>query len=442
METFKLLRLVLCLLLVLCIVIKPTECVCRSDEHAPQTYRCDWWEDLELIRRKELVQELVIRNEMPFVCNYAAFVRFPRVKYLRLPSGLFMSVGKDCFNGLKEIAEIDLKNNDLNEFHFESLHNSTLAYLTLTSNLLRSIKFDGIVLPKLRHLILSKNLLETLYVDTDNMESIIDISADNNHIHTFFVASDSLFSLRLSENEIVGFGAENLKCPTLQFLHIQNNHIRRISVDVFKNLPKVLEIYMDGNPLEVLDTSFQNVTEFSLHEDMIIIKREGRDSFSIHLDWGTVQQLVFSSNRIRSYNLLRRLENSVQELNLDHNELTQIGEGDLATFTNLFVLDMSHNRIATVHYEAFERLTKLHTLNLAHNCIQHLSGVLFHSLRSITSISLTTNLLTYFPIPGWDNQTNLIEQKPEYHVSGRRAAQLIGFVRFLRFVPLSPLCSR
>lgn len=409
------------LLLYLCIAfISPSVAVCRSDEHQPNNFKCDWWEDLEQIRRKDLVEELVIRNEMPFMCNAASFVRFPNVKYLRLPSGLFMSVGRDCFNGLKRIGEIDLKNNDLSEFHFNSLNGSTLAYLTLTGNLLRSLSFEGMVLPHLRHLILSKNLLETFYVDRENFPSIIDISADNNHIHTFFIASDSLYTLRLSENDIVGFGADNLKSSSLEYLHMQNNRIRRISLDVFKNLPKVLEIFLDGNPLEVLDCSFSNVTEFSLHENMIIVKRAERESFSVHLDWWRLQQLVFSSNHIRSYNLLRRLENSVVELNLDHNELTEIGEGDLATFTNLFVLDMSYNRITTIHYEAFDRLSKLHTLNLAHNCIQHLSGVLFGSLRSITSISLATNLLTYFPIPGWDNQTNLITQN-EYHVSGALA---------------------
>lgn len=404
------------LLHILTTTVKESSAICRSDEHQPQNFKCDWWEDLEQIRRKELVEELIIRNEMPFMCTSAAFVRFPRVKYLRLPSGLFMSVGRDCFNGLKQIAEIDLKNNDLNEFHFNSLNDSTLAFLTLTGNLLRSLNFEQMVLPRLRHLILSKNLLETLYVDRYNFPNIIDISADNNHIHTFFIASDALYTLRLSENDIVGFAADSLKSRSLEYLHLQNNRIRRISLDSFKNLPKVKQIFLDGNPLEVLECSFSNVTEFSLHENMIIVKREDHASFSVHLDWWKVQQLVFSSNRIRSYNLLRRLENSVQELNLDHNELTQIGEGDLATFTNLFVLDMSHNRISTIHYEAFDRLSKLHTLNLAHNCIQHLSGVLFNSLRSITSITLTTNLLTYFPIPGWDNQTNLITQT-EYHVS-------------------------
>lgn len=396
---------------------KESSAICRSDEHQPQNFKCDWWEDLEQIRRKELVEELIIRNEMPFMCTSAAFVRFPRIKYLRLPSGLFMSVGRDCFNGLKQIAEIDLKNNDLNEFHFNSLNDSTLAFLTLTGNLLRSLTFEQMVLPRLRHLILSKNLLETLYVDRYNFPNIIDISADNNHIHTFFIASDALYTLRLSENDIVGFAADSLKSRSLEYLHLQNNRIRRISLDSFKNLPKIKQIFLDGNPLEVLECNFSNVTEFSLHENMIIIKREDHASFSVHLDWWKVQQLVFSSNKIRSYNLLRRLENSVQELNLDHNELSQIGEGDLATFTNLFVLDMSHNRISSIHYEAFDRLSKLHTLNLAHNCIQHLSGVLFNSLRSITSITLTTNLLTYFPIPGWDNQTNLITQT-EYHVSG------------------------
>lgn len=404
----------LCLLL--CFLIPPTDSVCRSDDQQPHNYKCDWWEDIELIRRKELVEELVIRNEMPFICSSAAFVRFPRVKYLRLPSGLFMSVGRSCFNGLKQIAEIDLKNNDLNEFHFDSLNGSTLSFLTLTGNLLRSLNFEGMVLPQLRHLILSKNQLETLYIDRYNFPNIVDISADNNHIHTFFISSDHVYTLRLSENDIVGFAAENLKSRSMEYLHMQNNRIRRIALDSFKNLPKVLEIFLDGNPLEVLDCSFSNLTQFSLHENMIIVKGDDREAFSVHLDWWKVQQLVFSSNKIRNYNLLRRLENSVQELNLDHNELTQIGEGDLGTFADLFVLDMSYNRISTIHYEAFARLTKLHTLDLSHNCIQHLSGLLFLSLRSITSISLTTNLLTYFPIPGWDNQTNLITQG-EYHVS-------------------------
>lgn len=402
-------------LLLIFSVIQPSLSICRSDEHLPHNFKCDWWEDLEQIRHKELVEELVIRNQMPFMCNHAAFVLFPRIKYLRLPSGLFMSVGRACFNGLKSIEEIDLKNNDLNEFHFDSLNGTTLTYLTLTGNLLRSLTLDGILLPNLRHLILSKNLMETLYIGYENFPRIIDISADNNHIHTFYIASDTLHTLRLSENDIVGFSADSLRSHSLQYLHMQNNRVRRIALDVFDNLPKVLEIFLDGNPLEVLDCSLANVTEFSIHEDMIIIKREHRDAFSIHLDWWKVQQLVFSSNRIRTYNLLRRLVNNVQELNLDHNELTQIGEGDLATFTNLFVLDMSYNRISTIHYEAFDRLPKLHTINLAHNCIQHLSPLLFLSLRSITTLTLTTNLLTYFPIPGWDNQTNLITVN-DYHV--------------------------
>lgn len=403
-------------LFILLLTPDPTAGVCRTMENEPQNFKCDWWEDLEVIRNKELVQELIIRNEMPFMCNSASFVRFPRIKTLRLANGMFMNVGKDCFNGLKDIVNIDLKNNDLNEFHFDSLNGSTIEYLTLTSNLLRSLHVEGVVLPKLRHLILSKNQLETLYVVSDSMPRIIDLSADNNHIHTFFIVSDSVHTLRLSENDITGFGADNLKSHSLAYLYMQNNRMRRVSLDAFKNLPKVLEIFLDGNPLEVLDGSSQNLTEFSLYQDMIIMKGVHRAAFSIHVDWWKIQQLVFSSNNIRSFNSLRRLQNAVQELNLDHNELTAIGGGDLGMFSKLFVLDMSYNRISTIHYEAFDHLTRLHTLNLAHNCIQHMSGLLFESLRSITTVSLATNLLTYFPLPGWDNTTNLITQR-DYHVS-------------------------
>lgn len=390
---------------------------CREDVFQPQKFKCRDWEDLELIYNKTLIEELIIENPWPFRCDYAAFVLYPRLKYLRLPKGSLMYVGRHCFDGLKQITEIDLKNNDVEEFHFESLNNSTISFLTLTGNILRSLALDGIVVPRLRHLIVAKNQLETLYVERSNFPEIIDISADNNHMHTFFVTSDVLHTLRLSENDIVAFGPEHLTAPRLEYLLLQNNRIRKISVDSFQNIPRIQEISLEGNPLEVVDFSYGNITDFSIHENRLIARKaEWENTFAINLDWRFVQQLRFSHNDIRSYNLLRRLDNGIQELNLDHNKLRKIGEGDVATFTNLFVLDLSHNRIASIHYEAFDRLHRLHTLKLNNNCLQSLSGALFDSLNSLTNINLDTNLLTYFPIPGWNNRTNQIKLT-EYHVS-------------------------
>lgn len=398
--------------------ISSCSCFCETSDFGQNHYTCNTLEDLAKISKKNEATTIVVKqHQMPFRCSQPVFQDFPKTRQIRIQDGAVISVGQNCFIGLYEIDEIDLKYNRITDFDASSLNGSNVSWLILTGNQLTSMGFKELVLPKLRHLILSKNKLNNLIVERGNFPTLIEISADNNEITSFQIVNNEIYSLTISENKIRAFFADNLRAPNLHFLHLERNKLTGIHSHALQNLPKLKEIRLEGNPIEMVDFGFANVTHFRITDDNIIITQERKEEpLSIFVNWENVQRLILSSNKIKTFKIQRYVSNGIEELKLDNNLIETIDRDDLKIFNNLFMLDLSNNRISSINYDSFSMLRKLHTLNLNNNCIQSLSASLFNSLPSIVNINLSYNLITYFPIPGWNNQTQEVRMT-EFHVS-------------------------
>ena len=80
----------------------------------------------------------------------------------------------------------------------------------------------------------------------------------------------------------------------------------------------------------------------------------------------------------------------LEELNLDHNQLTTLPQGVFDPLVRLRVLDLSHNQLATLPQGVFDPLVRLRVLDLSHN---HLVGMrpddpLFAKLAVLNALNL------------------------------------------------------
>lgn len=402
-------------------LINTVRSACEPDVYQSKRIICDDWQSLVEVTVSKPWKEIAVKQQdSDTACDYGAFKQFPGATYLILKGLSFTSIGASCFSGLSSIDDVDLQNNKIVDFDLTSLNNSEVGRLTLDRNMITELNFGKIWLPKVRHIKLYGNRLDALKITDNQLPEIIDISAAHNRIKDIDIHLKNLYSLDLSENVISSLTKERLSSDTLEFLHLEHNEIRHFNLDSLSNLPKLKELYITQNNISILDASYNNISKVELDaENLNIESPRWENPFFVRLYWEKVEQLSLSHNAIETFYLNWFLSASIgiQELNLDHNQLTEIMPGAFLALKELFVLDLSHNQIKTVHKMAFRGLYKLSTLNLAHNCILSLEAGTFNGMSSIVSIDLGRNLLTHFPIPGWDGQNNTKIVMDEYHVS-------------------------
>ncbi|XP_016145261.1 toll-like receptor 13 [Sinocyclocheilus grahami] len=213
---------------------------------------------------------------------------------LRLDNNLLTDIYNDTFEDLTSLKTLNLRNNQIAvifNYTFQNLSNLTI--LDLGGNKITQMKphaFDG--LESLANLYLDRNRLKVIdrmlfgklhatlqvldlqanhimyftehtYSPFINMSRLLDLKLDaqepngiNLLPRAFFRGLTSLKRLYLSNNHIIGFGAEtfdDLKC--LEFLTLDNScvGIAQLKPGIFKNLRK----------LNILSTENMGITSFS-----------------------------------------------------------------------------------------------------------------------------------------------------------------------------------
>ncbi|KAK2903188.1 hypothetical protein Q8A67_007901 [Cirrhinus molitorella] len=213
---------------------------------------------------------------------------------LRLDNNLLTDIYNDTFEDLTSLKTLNLRNNQLSvifDYVFKNLSN--LHILDLGGNKITQLKphaFDG--LQRLANLYLDRNRLKEIegtlfgklhatlqvldlqanhilyftehtYSPFINMSSLLDLKLDGqepNGINllprAFFRGLTSLKSLYLTNNHIIGFGAETFDdLKSLEFLTLDNScvGIAQLKPGIFKNLRK----------LKILSTENMGIKSFS-----------------------------------------------------------------------------------------------------------------------------------------------------------------------------------
>lgn len=173
--------------------------------------------------------------------------------------------------------------------------------------------------------------------------------------------------------ELTGSSLHGLK--ELQVLNLADNNIRALPDGVFCSLENLQTLNLTRNRIRSSERIGFNVPECSNSE---------------------LQNLDLSYNDLRSLNensgfsRLRRL----QQLNLTHNNISEISGEALAGLVSLKVLNVANNKIGTLPQGLFAGSPELKEIHLQNNSLFSLAKGLFHRLEQLLVLDLSGNQLT------------------------------------------------
>lgn len=175
---------------------------------------------------------------------------------------------------------------------------------------------------------------------------------------------------------------------SLQTLIIRDNNILLIPGSALGRLPKLSNLYLDYNRVAALSSDIlgsiqaEDIRYMSLSRN--VIRELPGGSFQM---FKNLLFLDLSGNSLAILNaeMFVGLENSLMELKLSQNKITNIGNIPLK-LSQLIRLDLSHNNLVDIPRNAFEGVEKLSYLNLSNN--HHLAPMPSNIIVSLTSLQV------------------------------------------------------
>jgi len=103
----------------------------------------------------------------------------------------------------------------------------------------------------------------------------------------------------------------------------------------------------------------------------------------------------------------KSLNKDINKLNISHNNITILEEGDLADLKNLKFIYLNDNAIKTVALQVFCVAVQLEVLDLRNNKLTSIQGVLFRCLKELKYLYLNNNRITCIDLSLFENNTKL-----------------------------------
>lgn len=209
-----------------------------------------------------------------------------------------------------------------------------------------------------------------------------------------------LQTLDLSDNNLRAL-VDGFLCPltNLQILNLTNNRIRSA-----EHLGFTENECNGGVELQILDASYNDLRIISENWGVSRLRRLQQ----LHLQHNNITEL--SPDSLAGLNSLRILNLSnnhieylpdtlligskeLREIHLQNNELLELPRGLFHRLEQLLVLDLSHNQLTSHHIDngTFSGLIRLVVLNLAHNALTRLDSNTFKELYFLQILDLKNN---------------------------------------------------
>ncbi|KAH8298501.1 hypothetical protein KR044_008708 [Drosophila immigrans] len=315
-----------------------------------------------------------------------AFEGLSTLKSLRLSSrnadwgpAKTLELYPDSLNGLKQLTELDLSDNNLRGLPGGFLCPvGNLQTLNLTRNRIRTAEQLGFA--DLNCSAASASELQLLDASHNELRSITEswgISRLRRLQH-----------LNLQHNNISELSGEALAgLSSLRIVNLSNNHLETLPEGLFAGSKELREIHLQHNELYELPKGL-----FHRLEQLLVVDLSGNQLTSNHVDNTTFAGLI-----------------RLIVLNLAHNALTRI---DYRTFKELYflqILNLRNNSIGHIEDNAFLPLYNLHTLNLAENRLHTLDDKLFNGLYVLSKLTLNNNLISVVETAVFKNCSDLKE---------------------------------
>ncbi|EDV98276.1 toll-like receptor 7 [Drosophila grimshawi] len=350
----------------------------------------------------------------------AIFARLQTLETLRVASCKLLQLPNNAFEGLSTLKSLALSTRNADwapsktlELYPDSLNGlKQLTELDLSDNNLRALP-AGFLCPvgNLQTLNLTRNRIRTAeqlgFADMNcgsgsssnggggggSGSELQLLDASHNELRTITESWGisrlrRLQHLNLQHNNISELSGEALAgLASLRIVNLSNNHLETLPEGLFAGSKELREIHLQQNELYELPKGL-----FHRLEQLLVVDLSGNQLTSNHVDNTTFAGLI-----------------RLIVLNLAHNALTRI---DYRTFKELYflqILNLRNNSIGHIEDNAFLPLYNLHTLNLAENRLHTLDDKLFNGLYVLSKLTLNNNLISVVEPAVFKNCSDLKE---------------------------------
>lgn len=304
-------------------------------------------------------------------------------------------------------------------------------FSSVNSNEINTLHSDDEYLRSWSHL---KHTLQTLFISDNDIaqidENVLDfyerltwLNVDSNKLWTLNARSlpYALRTLSYCQNYVHEFPIDILeRLPNLSRLYVRGNYIRQLPLHAFKTLKRMDKLDLGENHIEFGSSSNSTkhvLTVRDLHLDFNRIRFIPAHAFK----GVSVARLYLSRNNMDSIdeNAFRDVINSLEYLDLEHNNLLQIPSAlaplqrlkylyissnritnlttdSLGEFcSSLKAISLSGNQLTRIPKTALQRCDKLSHLNIGYNYVREISEQDFESWgASLNTLLLRNNRLS------------------------------------------------
>ncbi|XP_051913162.1 leucine-rich repeat-containing G-protein coupled receptor 6 isoform X2 [Hippocampus zosterae] len=316
----------------------------------------------------------------------------PNLLSLRLDANLLSEVPSGAFQGIPALRHLWLDDNSLTEIPvvaLDALH--SLQAMTLALNQITHIPDYAFAnLSALVVLHLHNNWIQIMGMRCfEGLHSLETLDLNYNELQEFPVAIRTLSKL-----QELGFHNNNIKAipegafvgnPHLQTIHFYENPIQFVGKSAFQFLPKLHTLSLNGA------APIQNFPDLkgTTSLEVLTLTQAGLSTLPLDL----CEQLPRLRVLELSYNQIQHLPSfyhcsALQEIGLQHNQITRLESSTFQELSSLKTLDLSWNKIDWIHEDAFASLHSLVKLDLTEN---RLSSVPSAGLEGLTHLKLKGN---------------------------------------------------
>ncbi|XP_061668759.1 leucine-rich repeat-containing G-protein coupled receptor 6 isoform X2 [Syngnathoides biaculeatus] len=287
----------------------------------------------------------------------------PNLVSLRLDANLLSEVPAGAFRGVPSLRHLWLDDNSLTEIPVTALEAlPSLQAMTLALNQINHIPDYAFAnLSALVVLHLHNNRIQIMGTKCfDGLHSLETLDLNYNDLHEFPVAIRTLSKL-----EELGFHNNNIKAiperafagnPQLQTIHFYENPIQFVGTSAFQFLPKLHTLSLNGATIIQNFPDLKGTTSL----EVLTLTQAGLSILPLDL----CEQLPHLRVLEVSYNQIQHLPSfshcsALQEIGLQHNQITRIESSTFKELASLKALDLTENRLSSVPPTGLEGLIHL-----------------------------------------------------------------------------------
>ncbi|XP_014665738.1 PREDICTED: uncharacterized protein LOC106807798 [Priapulus caudatus] len=363
-------------------------------------------------------------------------VCLPQLAYLNLERNLLASLPDSVLGS--SLLHLFMRGNRIRDVRDAALDGlASLQLLDLGENEIRTIS-DGAFsdAAQLRVLLLDRNQLATLPAGFYELPMVAGVNVSGNSLDDEFLArmqANGIENLDASYNELTMVTRASFNgSSSLQFLSLQGNRIENIedfafteqtnlqvlflssnllgnlTVDVFRGLGKIRHLFLDNNTIgDIQPNAFASMKEI----------------INVNVSRNDLRHLGFASDMV-----------SLIQLDVSHNQITEVSQTDLFQLTNMTYLLMSYCQMKEVEPGAFDKMDLLEKLDLSYNRLTNIRS-LFRYATSLQTLMLQNNRInttlgpSTFPgsIQTIDLESNEISDISPYTFSRKPSLKTVNF---------------